>query len=589
MLRAHSIHSKNLITDTLRTLAPLLPTKGRGQVSALLSQVIEALRTPLPPEQAQDLVDAAVTVGRGLYGCGRSREGLDLAKAVLAQCEAAGDRKQTRRAAMLCGLLLGDSADLVGAIEYHVRALKLASLEGSALEMSQDWVNIGMPLAFAGNYELAARCQQRSLDLAEAIQGPAYSRYTACGNLADSLFHTGDIERGLKYAERALVEMTPEFQASDPHSAILLRRNLVRLLLASGRIAEADAHSLRAMEEARSHPSPRSSIAADNARASVELATGRIDVALTRLERSLEMARQVPAALHDTLATLIQADEAGGNTARALIRLDELSEHVYGLGVQRIRDYLERLGLDASGNSDNARSALARARLTAQLQPPSSPDSLPALQRLAVAAALRMDATGWHGVRVGALGKALALTLGMSPLEAVEIGVACELHDIGMGSVPAAILSKRGVLNPAERDVVRRHVTAGAEMLRGENHRQLVLAGDVARFHHARWDGTGYPENVSGHAIPLAARICAIADCYDAMVSGIGGQPRSMGDALSELERMAGTQLDPELVPEFGTLVREELEGQGLDPSLPSGMEDFRALVVSLMEDRGFV
>ncbi|QJR14507.1 HD domain-containing phosphohydrolase [Usitatibacter palustris] len=579
-----------MIAESLKALAPILPTKGRGQVASLLSQAVDALRTPIAAAETKDLVDAAVGIGRTLYSCGRSREALALAQAVLAQCTLLDDRIQTRRAAMLCGLLLGDSADLVGAIEYHAQALRLSAQSGARFEMSQDWGNIGVGITAAGNYALAAKCYQRSLELVDSNPGPVYPRYTACLNLADCLFHLGDVERGLRYAERALREMTPEFQKSDPYTAILLRRNLVRLLIAAERLEAADVHSLKAMEEAREHPSPRSTIAADTTRASVELATGRVDVALTRLERALDASRKVPAALHDTLACMIRADEASGNVSRALMRLDELSEHVYRSGVQRIRDHLALYGIDSTSGADTVRSELARARLADRLAPPGAPENLATLQRLAVGAALRMDASGWHGVRVGALAKGFALALGQGPLEALEVGVACELHDIGMVAVPAAILAKKGTLNPAETEIVRRHVTAGVEMLRGDNHRQLLLASDVARFHHAWWDGSGYPERVSGRSIPLAARICAIADSYDAMVSGIGGRaPMTMGEALAELERGSETQFDPELVPEFDTFVRRELEVQGIDPSSSSGMEDFRSLVVSLMEDRGLV
>lgn len=566
-----------------------LPADGPREVADALRVLLEELEEPLPAEQVKHVVDAALGVCRGLYGGARSGEALPLARAVLAQCQLSGDRTQTRRSAVLCGLLAGDTADLVGAIEYHVQALRLAAADEDRAEMSRTWGNIGLALGISGNYGMAERCYRRALALAEIDPEPLYGRFSACANLADCLYQAGKFEEGVEFGERALLELTPEFRDHDPYAAILLRRNFVRLLLATGQVADAGIHVAEAVALAQRFPSPRASIAADIARASVELASGRTDFALTRLDRTLTRAREVPAALHDTLACVIRAEESAGHTARALMRLEELSDHVYKSGVVRIRQHLELAGLDA-GPWSQPHHEQARARLIAQLAPPTQPEGWKALQRLAVGAVLRMDETGWHGMRVGALTKALAMASGVGPLQALEMGFAAEVHDIGMMSVPAALLAKPGRINDAERAIIERHAEAGAEMLRDDRHPRVFLAREISKYHHARWDGEGYPERVGGTLIPLGARICAIADAYDAMVCGLGARsPRSMGDALEELRREAGGQFDPELVSCFDTLVKGEMEGLGLDPAADAGMGDFQNLVTSLKEDRGFV
>ena len=123
-----------------------------------------------------------------------------------------------------------------------------------------------------------------------------------------------------------------------------------------------------------------------------------------------------------------------------------------------------------------------------------------------------------------------------------------------------------------------------------DQHPRMMLARDVARFHHARWDGGGHPERVGGEFIPLAARICAVADAYDSMIFGLSGhKPRNMEAALQELRLCAGKQFDPDLVVEFEEMIRNEMEGRGVDLGEGSGMGDFQELIQSLTEDRGFV
>jgi putative two-component system response regulator len=334
---------------------------------------------------------------------------------------------------------------------------------------------------------------------------------------------------------------------------------------------------------------PRAAIAASTTRAVYELATGHSDVALTRLDKALARARELPSTLRETLGCIIQAEEQAGHVERALMRLGELSDHVYRAAIERARDHRELEELAARGSGVDQQHEQVRARLVAKVDTLARPEGWGALERLGVTAAMRIDPTGWHGKRVGTLSKALALASGVDPLQAVEIGMAAEVHDIGMMSVPEEILSKRATLTPAEKRLVRRHAEAGAEMLSDDRHARVLMAREMAQYHHAHWDGSGHPERVGGKLIPLPARICAVADAYDAMVCGIGGRPRKpMEAALAELRRCAGGQFDPQLVQDFEALVRMESEDIGVDPS-NAGMEDLQELVNALQEDRGFV
>ena len=173
------------------------------------------------------------------------------------------------------------------------------------------------------------------------------------------------------------------------------------------------------------------------------------------------------------------------------------------------------------------------------------------LERLALAAEYRDDDTGEHIRRVGRISALVAGELGL-PSEDVElIGQAAALHDVGKIGVPDAILLKPGRLTPAEFDVVKTHTEIGARILSGSRSPLLQLAERIARSHHERWDGTGYA-GLRERAIPLEARITAVADAFDAMTSHRPYRaPRSMQEALEEVASHRGRQFDPQVVDAF--------------------------------------
>ncbi len=577
--------------DFLRQLEPRVSQLDRPELADALAPLIARLNEPIPGPERDAVTEAVLAFCRRLYANSRSGDALPLARGLLSQAALAGDPVLERRAAGTCGLLAADTADIVSAIAYQVRTLALANAECNPRYQGGTWNNIGLAFSVAGNDEMAVRCYRRALAIVEGLPGPVRVRHTLCSNLANGLYLLGETEEGLNFGLRALRESEPTYAEQDLHAAILLRRNLVWLLIATGRVAEAKAHVAEVSILATQAATPRARIAAATTRATYELAMGQSDIALTRLEEALAQARSVPASLRDTLSCVIRAEEAAGHAERALLRLQELSDHFYRFAVDRARDHLELSALcDSPCRGLEAIHEQARARLVSHLSRPDEPEDWKALQRLSVAAVLRMDNTGWHGLRVGALTKALALACGLAPLQALEIGLAAELHDIGLSSVPEAILSKKGELNDAERSLVERHTDAGAEILRDDGHPRILMARDIARYHHARWDGAGYPPRVGGKFIPPAARMCAVADAYDSMVCGLDGhRAMSMGTALVELRRGAGTQFDPELVARFEAMIRDETADLGIDPSTAAGLESFQELVDSLQEDRGFL
>jgi diguanylate cyclase (GGDEF)-like protein len=155
-----------------------------------------------------------------------------------------------------------------------------------------------------------------------------------------------------------------------------------------------------------------------------------------------------------------------------------------------------------------------------------------------------------HFEDVARLALEVARHLGMDNEEIDVIGRAAELHDIGKIAMPDEMLQKPGPLDSWEWELMRRHTIIGDRILSATP--ALLPVARIVRWTHERWDGTGYPDGLAADQIPVAARLIAICDAFDAITAGRPYQPaRALEDALAELRRCAGTQFDPDLVEDF--------------------------------------
>lgn len=193
------------------------------------------------------------------------------------------------------------------------------------------------------------------------------------------------------------------------------------------------------------------------------------------------------------------------------------------------------------------------------------------LYLLARAAEYRDAGSGAQLLRVGRYAGVIAEGLGIADSEAQMIELAAPLYDIGKIGIPDSVLLKDGPLTPAERAVVERHTTIGNDILRESSSRFVQLAASIALSHHERHDGLGYPQKLAGNAIPLAARIVAIADVFDAMCS-----PRPWRDALpvseavEHIRTQSGTRFHPDCVAAFDRGLARILEIQRAFAGPPS-------------------
>lgn len=183
----------------------------------------------------------------------------------------------------------------------------------------------------------------------------------------------------------------------------------------------------------------------------------------------------------------------------------------------------------------------------AKLRDPALAAHHDAIFTLARASELHDEDTGAHVLRIRLIVEQIALRMGFAPADAEALGIDAMLHDVGKLRISPEILKKPADLTPSERKVMQQHTIQGEQLL--ADRQSMKRAARIARSHHERWDGTGYPDGLTGEAIPAEARITAAADVLDALIAQrCYKQSWSYEQALREVISLAGTQLDPQVV-----------------------------------------
>ena len=178
------------------------------------------------------------------------------------------------------------------------------------------------------------------------------------------------------------------------------------------------------------------------------------------------------------------------------------------------------------------------------------------VDRLARAAEMRDDDTGQHVDRMSNLCELVALELGQTPDDAALLRKAAALHDIGKIGLPDSILRKPGRLTADEIYEMRLHTTQGASLLTGSDSPIVRLAETIALTHHERWNGEGYPAGLKGEAIPLAGRIAAVCDVFDALVNERPYKHAwTVAEACAEIRAQRGLQFDSAIADALLTVV----------------------------------
>ena len=198
------------------------------------------------------------------------------------------------------------------------------------------------------------------------------------------------------------------------------------------------------------------------------------------------------------------------------------------------------------------------------------------LRRLARVIEFRDFETGTHIERMSEYCALIATRLGLPPGDVERLRAASAMHDIGKVAVPDSVLLKPGPLTAEERRVVERHTIVGHDILSGSSSAEIELAAQIALTHHEHFDGRGYPNALSGSDIPLAGRIVAVADVFDALTSDrVYRSALPVGEAVEILHAARARQFDPKVLDAFDDALDEILSARDRNQE-PGRVAQFR-------------
>jgi putative two-component system response regulator len=267
--------------------------------------------------------------------------------------------------------------------------------------------------------------------------------------------------------------------------------------------------------------------------------------------RSNEETKLIPVvmvtALHDVEDRVRALNAGADDFLTKPINKTELSARVQSLvKVKAYNDYMKNYQKDLE--EEVARKTLLLREALHQIKIAS----LDTILRLSYAAEYKDENTGSHIQRVSLYAAAIARQMGMDDETVDSILYASLMHDIGKIGIPDYILLKSSSLDIAEWKIMRQHTTIGAAIMKGSSSNIVQLAEQIALNHHEKWDGSGYPQGLSGTDIPLVGRIVIVADVFDALTSNRPYKKTiSVEKAFTIIHKRKGTHFDPAVVDAF--------------------------------------
>lgn len=513
-----------------------------------------------PRLQSESVYRTILAVARLLYLSERAYEAVTLTTPLL---DAAEQLAQQGEQSLLSSALVHDATMRSEAGDYLSALLRYRRVLAMAYAMKDRRLlivcvnNIGLTLQYCGLIEASLLTLNEAVRLA-ADDAHADARASALSNIALGCLRSDDPKRGLPAARAAINTRIPptQLQVEQQSMIVLAMRDYVRLLLRSGRIAEAREAAERATEAAEKIGMFRPIAAAAVANALVQTYSGQAEQGIQAILDVMNHVEARAETHRDMLETLMEAYTAAGRVERAVGLLEQLHNNLrVRLDAMRlVMDELRDIGIHADIDLESVSTSEG---LAARALPVKAGEVMPIkhvvhwaqYERIAAGAELADDETGLHPWRVGVFAGLIARQMGFDDARSRSIEAACRMHDIGKSLLPYPLLSQPRALTPKEMGLMQRHTTEGARILLDADEELFGLAAVIARSHHEWFDGSGYPDGLAGQAIPVEARICAVAEVYDALTHNRPYRSAwSEASAWKEMVRMTGIQFDPEVM-----------------------------------------
>jgi putative two-component system response regulator len=487
------------------------------------------------------------------------------------------------KALKMVGLSRCDMGKPADSVPVLLEALENARSASDARQIASVLINLGVAQLCGARYGIAYECFEQAMDALPPNIDALMLAYVLV-NQGYLLLRIEEVQRGLEVAQAARSFLT---NLQSVEQAVL--RTDVELLLAQLRIAIGDVR--QAAEHARCAREIAPG-AGEVGRRTARLASLLVDAhdgaaadeAIDALFAEVKSNKSRFAMYRSSLDVVVAALQGAGRPEEALQFLREAAQLDMSLhgGVSSYA-----LPIDISGTRwklddlADARAKEHRSTLLAQAAHlgAAADERIEHLVGLAIRAELREEDTfsnGEHVYRVARLSELLAREADCSAEEIANARLAGLLHDVGKVFAPDQLLLKREALTDSEKALLRRHSEDGAGLIENLKNNALLVVADAVRRSHERWDGGGYPAGMQGEAIPIAARIVAICDSFDAMTHWRPFRsPRSFASAISEIEAGSGSRYDPRLSRLFVTLLRRlQRETDDLDRFLAEGAEN---------------
>ena len=563
--------------ELLAELRPLLDAPSAAAEQTLREAVTEL--QGLGPEHAcPDLIEGLLIVSQYHYLAAQPLLACSAAAGAVEHARRLDSPRLLRKALNIFGLSCVETGNLSDATASFSEALSVARRLGDPNVEAPVWNNLGLALMSSAQHADALRCFLKAEQLASKSSEPeiAQVQFKALSNIASCALHLRDVRTGIRAILRSIELNATPSSAAECLSRVIAESHYARLLLELGETSQAEERCRQARFFADKAPSARAEFAASMVSGLADVHASKYDIGLTRLKRSLEQTRQsVPSELRDALSACIAGYEAAGQPDAALVYLHELLALNREGRAARLLAPFAALGAEI-GSDGSADRHLDQVMTGKALDLAGRVDKCVSdLVTASIDNALRAGHDATRIFRVGRLAQLFALSLGWTDAAAAELALAVRLMDVGSVVVPDELLRKPRGLSAGERKLVAEHTGYGADLLRQARLALLQPCVPVAKFHHERWDSAG-PWGLAGEAIPVEARIAALADTLDALTHARPWRAaKSIQAALDNISAEAGQRFDPALSERFVAFVKAEFwRTHDWDAYLSAGAED---------------